>query len=88
MIPAAKLPILTGLYVGAKFIIAAFSKGLYQSQREIAIHRVFTLRENTLLFEPQTRYFKMESVSEPFSSGPASHGARIGTVAHLCLPKS
>ena len=35
---------------------------LYQSQLAIASHRVFTFRENTLLFTKWSRYFKIESV--------------------------
>jgi hypothetical protein len=35
---------------------------LYQFQLEMALHRLFTLRENRLFFAKQTRYFRLESV--------------------------
>ena len=38
------------------------STNLYQFQFEMALHRVFTLRENTLLIGLWTRYFKLERV--------------------------
>jgi hypothetical protein len=53
---------------------------LYQLQSQLAIHRMFTLRENMLLFGKRTRKYELEPVLPcRIARGPA---ATIGDSAN------